>query len=146
MTPKSVVDPELMSAPKPRFRYRPLRSISQLMAVVVLAGLGMAAFTSHSRRLNMNSAMTPGLKRAPFVPAPLRLPQQGRSFPLAPSAGIDDGMIKLMPQGIDDAMIKLAPQGIDDAMLFNPYERRGTASELSPQREIAPGVLPPGPR
>jgi hypothetical protein len=103
----------------------------------------MAVITTRAHRLNMNPATTPGLKRAPFVQLPLRLPQRGDRFATVAS-GVDDAMIKLAPHGIDDAMIKLAPHGIDDAMIFNPYERRGVAIELLPEREIGPEVLPPG--
>jgi hypothetical protein len=85
-----------------------VRSIGRLMALVVLSGLALAAFSDQSRPTILPVKTKPALPR--WVPPPAR----------APSPRLRTPGVIVAPQGIDEAMIVTAPSGIDEAMIVNP--------------------------
>jgi len=120
MRPKP--DPEFEFQPKSRSRSWPIRSIGQLMVVVALSGLAMAALPGRSRPRPLTFGARPPAVRAVQVIPQVQAPQ------------VPDPFVREAPGGIDDAMIVTARQGIDDAMIVGPSRLRG--------RPVSPDPVP----
>ena len=114
--------------PPGRVRGFPPRSLSQLMTVVALSGLAMAALVPRGG----GRSFAPQRRLAP--------PPRLWSFPApaSPRGEAYDRFVITAPEGLDPGIVVAAPEGIDDRMIAAP------AGVQSPAPRVWPfPVLPP---
>jgi hypothetical protein len=110
------------------------RSIGQLMTIIALSGLALAAYSEHAR----TRVIPLGARRFVFQP-PQVPPRVEVQEPRDPS-------VLVAPRGVDEAMIVTAREGIDDAMIVGPARLRREAVTILPLPQSgAPGAAPRSP-
>ena len=114
------MDPSKTGTTAERRWWFPPRTLGQLMTLVALAGLGLAAVTPKGRT-PLPPRVVPTRWFSPQSPAV-------RFAPLTERAGPDDRFVVTGPARIDEAFIVQAPEGFDDGMIapaFAPTGRPG---------------------
>jgi hypothetical protein len=170
MKSKPEFDPDLPA--RSQRRLWPIRSIRQLMAVVVISGLLLAVSVTLARQplssvVYWDPSLTPASPeraRLAFFPAPdtasaeplvIACPIDPQpSFvirdqmrrPIAKSAprSIDSKMVKVAPESIDPKMVVRAPAWIDPKMVFAPGGGDGQpeTGNLPAPAPRVPGIAP----